>query len=383
MRSRDITTLKMSWKLAFFVVGFFCPWCIFAEERASNTLWKKYISDNEAVCNDNSRATFYIGPKLSNKWIVFFESGGFCASFEECNKRYMNKNSTVLMTSNLLPEKVTGRDLLSTSKSENPTFHDYVHVLVPYCTSDLWLGLKGNPKKPFHFVNDTSVDNFSFRGQTIFRSVFEDLLQRHNFSKAQEIVLSGSSAGATGVLNHADWVLRQVIKSRGLNAKMKSIVDSGWFIDFQDSLEDRINPEFTSLANISVSACHDDSLGYTCCPSATCMISRGYYPATVPLLIISSMYDIFILEDLFKRLEEEGKTARDNPADYVTLVNKYGGAMNESLTTSESQTSNLSIFAPACFQHIYFSTSSLWGEEGVLPPSAEFGLGNGKLRSVT
>ena len=157
----------MSRKLAFFVVGFLCPRSIFAES-ASNTLWKKYISDSEAVCNDNSRATFYIGPKLSNKWIVFFESGGFCASFEECNKRYINENSTVLMTSTLLPDKVTGRDLLSSSKSENPTFCDYVHVLVPYCSSDLWLGLKTNPKKPFHFVSDTSDDNFSFRGQTIF-----------------------------------------------------------------------------------------------------------------------------------------------------------------------------------------------------------------------
>ena len=286
------------------------------------------------------------------------------------------------MTSTLLPDKVTGRDLLSSSKSENPTFYDYVHVLVPYCSSDLWLGLKTNPKKPFHFVSDTSVDNFSFRGQTIFRSVFEDLLQRHNFSQAEEIVLSGSSAGGIGVLNHADWVLNHVIKSRGLNATMKSIVDSGWFIDFQDSLEDKIKPGFTSFANISLVACHNDSLGYTCCPSATCMISRRYYPEIVPLLLISSMYDIFILEDVFKRLEEEGKTARDNPADYVTLVNMYGGAMNESLTTTESQTSNLSIFAPACFQHIYFSTSSLWGEEGVLPPSAEFGLGSGKFRSV-
>jgi len=378
----EVANIMIAWNVTTLIVGFFCLRCIFGA-TTPDILWKKYASDTEAVCNDNSRATFYIGPQSSNKWIVFFESGGFCASFEECNKRYLNENSTVLMTSTLLPDKVAGRDLLSASKSENPTFYDYTHVLVPYCSSDLWLGLKTNPQKPFQFVNDSSVDNFSFRGHTIFRSVFQDLLQRYNLSKAEEIVLSGSSAGGIGVLNHADWVLNHVIISRGLNATLKSIVDSGWFIDFQDTLEARIKPRFTSLANISLVACQDKSLGYTCCPSASCMIARGYYPASVPLLLISSMYDIFILEDLFGKLEEKGKSENDKTADYVTLVNMYGGAMNESLTTSESEASNLSVFVPACFQHIYLSTSSLWGEEGVFPPSAEFGLGTGKLRFVT
>ncbi|KAJ7380375.1 hypothetical protein OS493_008827 [Desmophyllum pertusum] len=233
--------------------------CISSIERTSNTLEKKYVSNTEAVCNDNSRATFYITSGLgsSKKWIVFFESGGFCGSFEDCNKRYINKNSTVLMTSTMLPAKVTGRDLLSASKSENPTFSEHVHVLVPYCSSDLWLGSKSNPKEPFHFVNDSSVDNFSFRGQTIFRSVFLDLLQRYNLSNAEEIVISGSSAGGIGVLNHADWVLNHIIKSRGLNTKLFSIVDSGWFINFQGSLHGRVRPGFASFANVTSPACVD------------------------------------------------------------------------------------------------------------------------------
>ena len=373
---------QMTWKITFLLLGFFCFQCIVTETggHTSKTLLKKYVSDKEAVCNDNSRATFYIGPPSSNKWIVFFESGGFCASFEECNLRYMNKNSTVLMTSTLLPDEVTGKDLLSASKIENPTFYKYTHVLVPYCSSDLWLGLKTNPNYPFHFVNDSTVDNFSFRGHTIFRSVFLDLLEQYNLSRAEEIILAGSSAGGIGVVNHADWVLNHFIKTKGLNAKLKTIIDSGWFINFQDSLEARIRAGFTSFANISLIACDDVSLGYTCCPSTSCMIARGYYPATIPLLLITSMYDIFLLEGPFKKLEDQGKTADDNSADYVTFFNMYGGAMNESITTSENQASNLSVFIPACFQHIYFSTSSLLGEKGVLPSSEEFGLGKGRLR---
>ncbi|KAL9959098.1 hypothetical protein ACROYT_G036181 [Oculina patagonica] len=367
-------------KKYWFLVAVFCVYCI-STAKTSNELQKKYISDPDAICNDNSRAAFYIRPQSRKKWVVFFESGGFCASFEDCNERYSNKNSTMFMTSNILPDEITGRDLLSASKHENPTFSEYTHVLVPYCSSDLWLGLKTNPKEPFHFVNDSSVDNFSFRGHTIFRSVFHDLLQQYNLSDAEEIILSGSSAGGIGVLNHADWVLNNVIKSRGMNCKLLSIVDSAWFIDFQGSLQAQVNPKFLSFANISLSACMDFSHGHTCCPSASCMISRGYYPSSVPLFFVSSMYDSFLLRDAFKRLEDEGKTADENFGDFLSVVNMYGGEVNGSVTITNNEVSNVSFFIPACFQHVYFVTSSLWDENGVLPPSFEVAAGSGKFRN--
>lgn len=361
-----------------FVAAFFLYFI--STTKASNELQKKYISDTNAICNDNTRATFYIGHQSRQKWIVFFESGGFCASLEDCNERYRNQNSTIFMTSNGYPDKVTGKDLLSASKDENPTFSHYTHVLVPYCSSDLWLGLKTNPKKPFHFVDDSSEDNFSFRGQTIFRSVFLDLQQQYNLSDAEELILAGSSAGGVGVLNHAQWILNHVIKSRGLNTKLFTIVDSGWFIDFQGSLNAQVNPEFLSFANISLLACTDFSHGHTCCPSASCMISRGYYPSSVPLLLVSSMFDAFMLRSVFETLQNEGKTAEDNYGDFLSVVNMYGGEVNGSITSTENQASNVSVFVPACFQHVYLVTSSLWEEDGVLPASFEISVGSAIFR---
>ncbi|PFX30555.1 Protein notum-like [Stylophora pistillata] len=369
-----MTSENICWFHIFFVI--FCA--LNANTvTATGELLKKYISEPKAICNDNSRATFYIGTKASKKWIVFFESGRFCSSFADCNRRYLSKNSTMLMTSKMLPDRVTGRDFLSASSSENPAFFQYNHVLVPYCSSDLWLGLKTNPNKPFSFVNDSFVDNFSFRGQTIFRSVFADLLQHHDLADAEEIILAGSSAGGIGVLNHADWVLKHVVETNTFNARLLSLIDSAWFIDFQDSLRDMVNPKFTSFANISSRACLDYSPGHTCCPSATCMIARGYYPASVPLLLISSMYDIFMFGEVFKKLEAEGKASDEYSADYISALNMYGGAMNESLSSL-----NVSFFVPACFQHIYFATSSLWDENGIFPPSMEVAVANAKVRNT-
>ena len=366
----------MFWK--YFLVGRILL-LLTLEAKASNELRKIEITDKEAVCNDNSHAVYYIGndgKRSPKKWIIFFESGGLCTSKADCNKRYTNKNSTVLMSSKAFPDRVIGRDLLSSSESENPTFHDYCHVLVPYCSSDLWLGETTNLKKPFDFVDDSLVNNFRFRGQRIFRSVFADL--KSNLSLATEVVVSGSSAGGIGVLNHAKWLSNSFFARN--QTKLRFIIDSAWFINFQDGFKSRVKLEFAKLANISSRACADLSFGYSCCLSAPCLISRGYFPIDIPVSFVFSLYDIYMFADVLKRLENEGKTTEDNVADFLAVVSMYGGAMNESLELSSSQGGNASFFVPACFQHTYFSTSSLWDKDGVLRPLIEVTRGTGKFR---
>ncbi|KAJ7380370.1 hypothetical protein OS493_008822 [Desmophyllum pertusum] len=93
------------------------------------------------------------------------------------------------------------------------------------------------------------------------------------------------------------------------------------------------------------------------------------------------MYDIYMFADVLKRLEDEGKTAEDHAADFLTVVSMYGGAMNESLEIS-NRSSRASFFVPACFQHTYFSTSSLWDEDSVLHPLIEVTRDNGKFRWI-
>lgn len=342
---------------------------------------KKYnLRDAMAICNDNSRAAVYIGTRPSRKWIIFFESGGLCTSKADCNQRYLNKNSTVLMTSRLLPDKVIGRDILSRVESENPTFFNYNHVLVPYCSSDLWLGskTKASHNRSFDFKNNPSVDNFSFRGQTIFRSVFKDLSEIYNLSLAEEIVVSGSSAGGIGILNHAEWLTHNFSKSENLTARILFIIDSAWFINFQDGFNSRVKPGFGKLTGVSSAACADMSFGYSCCLSAACLISRGFVPSQIQIAFVVSQYDIYMFADVLKRLEDEGKTAEDHVADFLSVVSMYGGAMNESLEISNK--SHVSFFVPACFQHTYFSTSSLWDEDSVLRPLIEVTRDNGKFR---
>jgi len=49
--------------------------------------WRN-INNPEALCNDFTRAGYYIHTNdSSSDWVVFFESGGACYSAETCNRR--------------------------------------------------------------------------------------------------------------------------------------------------------------------------------------------------------------------------------------------------------------------------------------------------------
>lgn len=149
------------------------------------------ITSPLAICNDFSRAGMFTkkistGSGPPKKWIIFLESGGFCHSAESCNKRFFrseirngnqgggNRSSNLLpedfnltsvwskykdgdlsnvvsplMTSmhrfrGLISDKgqfvIDGTDILSEDCGVNPVFCEHQSVVLPYCSSDLWLG---------------------------------------------------------------------------------------------------------------------------------------------------------------------------------------------------------------------------------------------------
>ena len=161
---------------------------------AWGTLYHSNITNPRALCNDFSRAGFFLEEKpTSKKWIIFLESGGFCHSAESCNERFIHPNLRAqlqgndggthygncarrvegsfnpaeaweknkhcnlsevvspLMTSiyryrgipEIFPQGrlvVEGRDLLDSNCNNNPVFCEHNFVIIPYCSSDLWLG---------------------------------------------------------------------------------------------------------------------------------------------------------------------------------------------------------------------------------------------------
>ena len=322
------------------------------------------ISDGKAICNvEDTPGIFYhdCSARLSNrtKWIIYFEGGAGCSSREECNERYSQTRNRPLMSSSEYIAKINGSGLLSSDEDENPTFHDFNHVYVPYCSSDAWLGTRTNPNPGGRFdQNNKTGDYFSYQGSSIFRGVINDLRQ-FGIGNSTEVILVGSSASGVGVLAHVQWVQRQLN-----NTKVALIIDSAWFIDFDQVLSSMVSNEVGELYNISnldIPSCHDVTHGFPCCLSPACHLMHNSLPAQLPnILFIFSQYDAYALQFILR-----DRNISLTTVNVLRLFNEYGSAMitNANITY---QRGNFSFYIPACSQHRYLIPSDLWNNGGFL-----------------
>jgi len=335
----------------------------------ANRLLKR---ETGALCNDFSEALYYIERfPGSPGWVVYFEGGGGCSSFQNCNQRWLNMRERRLMSSVNFPQEISGSDILSSNPAENPLFHNYSHVVVPYCSSDAWLANRSNPTKSSiaDFSESINADNFVYKGRVIFQAVFEELLGRWNLSDARELILVGSSAGGIGILNNIGWV-EERLQNESIN--ILTIIDSSWFIPFNGYHAVSWSEELARDLNINQQACLDYSLGFPCCTSPSCLFTKGYLPDDIPpILAISSIYDIFTLERPLRNNIQTIQTGEIDDQPLLRLLNSYGALMNQSFTESYNSYSNLTLYTSSCTQHVYLTTSSLWGPGGFLNETSD------------
>jgi hypothetical protein len=107
--------------------------------------------------------------------------------------------------------------LLSPSEALNPDFYSWNHIFVPYCSGDIWIGTELTTKNPFG-----GTEPYWFQGH----SIIEQLLQEDTlpFPKAEQVLLTGCSAGGIGSFHHADW-LTEILP----HAVVKTNPEAGWF----------------------------------------------------------------------------------------------------------------------------------------------------------
>jgi O-palmitoleoyl-L-serine hydrolase len=247
----------------------------------------KNAAARQAVCNDGSPSIYYFREGKgsgANTWVIFLVGGGFCFSVESCDQRLtMNPE---LMTSRGYPETLKVQGILSDSPKSNPDFYNANHVVIPYCSSDLWSGDR---------ESSTETGGYEFRGRRIVQSVVSDLQSKSvggGISSAQSVLLCGTSAGGTGVMIHLDWLATKLPRAqvRGLN-------DAGWI---PESLPDI--PGYPSLNGFVQSAIRlwNGKPDVSCAQANPgnrhlCYLSTVYPYLKTPLLLQESQYDSWVL----------------------------------------------------------------------------------------
>ena len=102
----------------------------------------KYVLHKDAKCIDGSPPAYYIRKGYGDgfeKWIVFFEGGGWCYDMEQCYLR----SKTVLGSSNDYTATLPKDGLkfyLSSDEKVNPLMYNWNTVLVKYCDGGSFAG---------------------------------------------------------------------------------------------------------------------------------------------------------------------------------------------------------------------------------------------------
>jgi hypothetical protein len=201
----------------------------------------------DALCNNGDPAVIhfrpYAGEANRNKWLISLNGGGGCGTGDQCAARWcwcrstdpsapggceFAKSTTNFSMGNMNADDRPGIDgtgitLRGDAQRPNP-FSDYNQVRIVYCSSDVWVGTRREvPLSATHPKTGEPVSfSIHFLGSRILDAVLSTLRRdgvdalRFTFDSgnpempdlddAAEVVLSGDSAGGSGVISNLDRV---------------------------------------------------------------------------------------------------------------------------------------------------------------------------------
>lgn len=230
-----------------------------------------------AKCNDGTQAAYYVrgagadGAISGRKWLIFLHGGGKCTSDASCAERWHDPNAgndgTIgyhgnMTTSTDPTNDFNGKGILDfdgvdNTPPSNPAgsgtnpFTGFNRIMVPYCSSDAWSG-KNAVSRPFNSALHAGttgpgsqippLTSIRFSGRYIAEAVTDLLMsggirtgRKTNNTVADrveppsaasdEVVISGSSAGGTGVTRNLDNMAK-IVRDAAASVKVFGIIDA-------------------------------------------------------------------------------------------------------------------------------------------------------------
>jgi len=316
-------------------------WSLICLISADDNMKLHLLSDGVTVCNDNSPAGYYIRYMNSTKWVIYLQGGAFCFDDKSCDSRW--KETPFWMSSLPWPPFIQGTGILSSNEKHNPHWWDANSVYLGYCSSDSWSGSAVAP----------STSKWSFLGSKIVPAIVQDLLSNWNLKSAKDVLFTGESAGAEGLLVHADNIAKMLSFAR-----FRTLVDSGWFLDFEPFKPQPCNDAFSCTEQGCLqrgSKIWKPKPDVDCEAAKTadtlweCILGYRAYPfIQTPLFIMVFRFDSAqMAHDAIFTIPE------------TTAEMKYAQEAAKNLTATFSQVGVTTVFNPSCYFHTV-ETSSRW-----------------------
>ena len=237
-----------------------------------------------AVCNDGTAATYYkddTDEESADKVLIHLNGGGSCYDADTCYQRCL-VSSPNLCTASTDPVLRKTKGIWSSDPVENPPFHDYRKVNVPYCSSDLYIGNKT------HQFGELGIN---FSGKNIIEAVVTELMPM--LKTAKRVVLIGDSAGGFGTSYNCDFVA-DMVHARNADAEVFCVANANnfgpdWIRLEGCDLEASVKQGLVFWGGHADESCEKANPGH----HEMCAIFTSYYEhVTTPFFVAVSYTDI-------------------------------------------------------------------------------------------
>ena len=225
----------------------------------------------------------------------------------------------------------------------------------------------------------TTHGNLTVAGRQILTSVLDAALVEMNLAETlEEIVLTGCSAGGTGVYFNVDFV-REYVQSQltgtARTLKMRAFGNAGWFLDTNKvgwngdgwskvpGIQRGCDTKLFTWAGLAATLSTSCQASYAPLGEQwKCAMSQYLYPfIESPTLVLQSSYDLNQLvtggPKCVNAAISGGEPLRPYPntfsecsATEVEVINRYGDALNASMVIARR---GGAVFAPTCTIHCY------------------------------
>ena len=247
-----------------------------------------------AKCLDGTPPAYAIrrgqGPNAS-RFIIFLEGGGWCFSVAECaGRRHGGLGSSKgYQPGNAASDK---GGVMSFNSTINPDFYTYTMVFVHYCDGSSFSSYRPDP------IKLQGGEDMWMRGKANLDAILDELSTLHGLASANEVVLSGGSAGGLAVYYHIDYVAAFVRESAP-DVRVSGFPDAGYFADLPSVEGEFVYRGFFQTAD---STCWNSTLSIG--TNAACLLAHSADPwkclmaqyltdfIETPMFVMNSAFDV-------------------------------------------------------------------------------------------
>ena len=324
-------------------------------------MYRVTLTDPEAVCNDGSPGVYYIRPGRGadvNNWHIHLIGGFSCGDYETCETRWCDSASA--MSSQWTPEVALFEGFTDGQRDGPNPLQDWTHVIVHYCGSDAHRGragrvvFEGSPSYGMSFNGADIVDGVLRHLKTA--SVAVDATTGPlptepipDLDDAHTVVFSGSSAGAAGVMHHADRV-RGLLAADNPAVEFRVLLDGGYVPDlgvwlpnpdevWEDAFDDAVtwhaDTDATCLANHVNAMCEAPAVAVT--------------ELDAPVFVRQDVGDIVFFQLTAEVLDEQSPGTPLTAEDFADGMTSGVQSLQSTLVSGGEP---VGVFGPGCARHV-------------------------------